>query len=235
MHCAVYFSSWRLKLRRIKKKVGEDLTESNIAKVIKLLNPSTSEKPITKKEACDLLKISYNTQRLQSIIESHNEKLEFRATRRKQKRGRPASADEISEAVRAHLRGDPITDIASRLYRSVPFVRSIIEAVGVPTRGANAEERYAVGIIPDKCVAEEFEEGEIVWSAVDHASATILHQNKNIDYQSKYGCKCYSIYVHESSEEYEAYGPGYYSSALAYDLGGLKHLQEYNIDLKNIS
>ena len=114
-------------------------------------------------------------------------------------------------------------------------MRSIIEAVGVPTRGANAEERYAVGIIPDKCIAEEFDEGEVVWSAADHASATVLHQNKNIDYQSKYGCKCYSIYVHESSEEYEAYGPGYYSSALAYDLGSLKHLQEYDIDLKNIS
>ena len=222
-------------MRRLRKKAGEDLTDSTIAKVIKLLNPSTSEKPITKKEACDLLKISYNTQRLQTIIEGYNERIEFRATRKKQKRGRPASADEISEAVRAHLRGDPITDIASGLYRSVPFVRSIIETVGVPTRGANAEERYAVGIIPDKCVAEEFDEGEVVWSAADHASATVLHQNKNIDYQSKYGCKCYSIYVHESSEEYEAYGPGYYSSALAYDLGSLKHLQEYDIDLKNIS
>ena len=223
-------------MRRLRKKDHEDLSDTNIAKVIKEMHTLDSGRPtITKKEACQILKISYNPARLDKIIEEYNDKLEYRSKRKKQKRGRPASADEISDTVRCHLRGDPITDIAFRLFRSVPFVRSIIESVGVPTRGANSEERTTAGTIPEQCIAEVFEEGEVVWSAKDHASATVLHQETNINYEKIYGSKCYQIYVHENSEEYEAYGPGYYTSALAYDLGSLRHLEQYDIDLKNIS
>ena len=54
-------------IKRVKKKDYENLTSSNIEKVIALLNPgSDTDKPITKKQACDVLNIAYNTARLQT-------------------------------------------------------------------------------------------------------------------------------------------------------------------------
>ena len=190
---------------------------------------------MTKKEACSILKISYNPARLDKIIEEYNDKIEYRKKRRAQKRGRPASNDEISDAVRAYLRGEPITDIAASLYRSVPFVRSLIDGVGVPQKGKNEDERASTYFLPEQSVSTEFEVGDLVWSATKHATATILAEDTKIDYEKKYNSKCYTIFVHETSEDYEHLGAGYYGSELAYDLGSLKHLQEYNIDLKNIS
>jgi hypothetical protein len=55
-----------------------------------------------------------------------------------------------------------------------------------------------------------------------------------MDYQQKYGSKCYTVFVHEGSEEFQHLGAGYYASELAYDLGSLKHLHEYGVDLGRI-
>jgi hypothetical protein len=46
----------------VRKKREEKLSEANINKVIELL---AAEKPITKKEACEILHIAYNTTRSQ--------------------------------------------------------------------------------------------------------------------------------------------------------------------------
>ena len=50
----------------IKTRKHENLTETNIQHVMELLN---ADSPITKKEACSILNISYNTTRLNKIIE----------------------------------------------------------------------------------------------------------------------------------------------------------------------
>ena len=57
--------------RGVKKRSHEKLTDSNIQHVIWLLN---AKSPITKKEACSILNISYNTTRLKTIIEEFVEK-----------------------------------------------------------------------------------------------------------------------------------------------------------------
>ena len=59
-------------MRRIKKKESENLSDTNIRKVINLLSGSS---PITKKEACGILNIAYNTARLQRIIDEFEELL----------------------------------------------------------------------------------------------------------------------------------------------------------------
>ncbi len=208
-----------------------------------------STTPLTKKQACQILKISYNPARLEKIIEDYNDKIEFRARRRLQNRGKPAREDEISDAVRAYLRGTPITNIAGSLYRSVPFIRSIIEKVGVPQRGANEVERNSVAQLPEQCVATEFEIGELVWAAKEHALAKVLNEHteeyakgkpglvSTINYENTYDSKLYGIFVYEwdPDPEYLHLGPGSYSSSLAYDLGSLRHLEQYGIDAKNIS
>jgi len=226
--------------------------------VIALLNPSSSAqpsesstaKPITKKEACDILNISYNTARLQKIIEEYDERKEYTKKRKAGLRGRPASDAEIAEACSSFLGGDTISDISKRLFRSPSFVRSILERVGVPSRPANKEERLNTHYFPDECVAEDFSLGEIAWSAQYHSTVVIkgrltpefLNSKKgmvNVNYEDKYGCPCYSIYVVQKVDSEDTYfsnvqSGGFSAYAPAYELGKLTHLEKYGINLERI-
>ena len=56
--------------RGVKAKAHEKLDGANVQKVINLLG---TDEPITKKEACEILNIRYNTTRLQRIIEENTE------------------------------------------------------------------------------------------------------------------------------------------------------------------
>ena len=230
-------------MRRIKKKESENLSDTNIRKVINLLSGNS---PITKKEACGILNIAYNTARLQRIIDDFQETQAYREKRKSQNRGKAATKQEVADAVTEFLSGSPISTIASGLYRSSGFVKSIIEKVGVPQK---EEGRY--DYLPEECVATSFEEGEIVWSAKYHGPA-IIKQELSIDYQAekpgikdvnyekKYGSKCYNIWVIQKvDDDYSdrwttATGGGFTASALAYDLGKLSHLKEYGVDLSRI-
>src|SRR6056300_106110 len=123
-------------MARVKKRDYEQLTATNIEKVITLLN---GDSPITKKEACEILNIAYNTTRLQKIIDDFLETQEYQKKRRAMNRGKPASNEEIKEAVIGYLAGEPIADIAKGMYRSSAFVKSLIEKVGVPERVSGEE------------------------------------------------------------------------------------------------
>ena len=133
------------------------MSDTNIRKVINLLS---GDSPITKKEACGILNISYNTTRLQRIIDEFEETQTYREKRKSQNKGKAATKDEVADAVTRFLSGDAISEIAAGLYRSAGFIKAIIERTGVPQKG---EHKY--DILPEQCVAESFEEGEIVWSA----------------------------------------------------------------------
>jgi len=104
--------------KRIKKKSYENLSKVNIEKVIALLTldisvqatESPTEKAITKKQACDILNIAYNTTRLSNIIEEYNEQKDIyqkdvsrlcgvvqRLTQRSLKRARASSREILSQ------------------------------------------------------------------------------------------------------------------------------------------
>ena len=223
--------------KNVKKKDHENLTVKNIEKVKLLLNPgSASDKPITKKQACDILNISYNTTRLQNIIEEYDERKEYTKKRKAGLRGRPASDGEIAEACSSFLSGDTISDISKRLFRSPSFVRSILERVGVPSRPSNKEERLTPHYFPDECVSESFQVGEVVWSAKYHAPAVVDKKHENPTYLEKYGSEAYQIYIFEKeAEELDfvstAGKGGFYASSCAHDLGKLNHLAKLGIDL----
>ena len=235
---------------RLKKKSHEKLTAQNIQHVISLLNPTSSQKkPITKREACSILNISYNTTRLDKIIEDYHEQREYRSRRVSQNRGRPARPDEIQDIVKEYLSGENVSNIAKGLYRSPAFVKSILEKIGVPQRPTKIEGRKQEYYLPEQCVADSFEEGEIVWSATHHAPAVIdkkltkEHQDsraglQTVDYVSKYGSDCYSIYVRQKPNTEDMWEMpetgGFYAFSLGYDLGKLKHLEEYGVDLQKI-
>ena len=216
-------------MARVKKKEHEKLTQENIQHVINLLN---SEKPITKKEACQILNITYNTTRLNSIIQDFEDKLNFRAKRKAQLKGKPASKDEIKSAIQSYLRGESVSEISQGMYRSAGFIRAILDRVGVPTRPVAIEERKGCAFLPDQCVAEEFTEGERVWSAFYHAPAIVVKQYEDPMYEEKYAGKCYSIYVLEESESLNV--GGYHGASIAYDLGKLTHLEQHGINVEKI-
>jgi hypothetical protein len=230
-------------MRRVKKKDYENLTESNIQKVIGLLTGTT---PISKKEACSMLNIAYNTTRLQRIIDDYEDKVEYRALRKKQNRGRGATNEEIRESVERYLSGDSIAEIAAGLFRSAGFVRSLIDRVGVPATSTESGTAY----LPETCVAEDFASGEIVWSAVYNKPARVDYELSvdyqaekagfsDVNYEKKYGSKCYAIYimeeVREDTEKWMNVNTGGFAAySLAYDLGKLKHLEKYGVDLSRI-
>ena len=194
-----------------------------------------------------MLNIAYNTARLQRIIDDYQDKVEYRALRKKQNRGRAASDEEIREAVERYLSGDSIAEIASGLFRSAGFVRSLIDKVGVPT---SVPEAGRINYLPDSCIADSFSPGEIVWSAVYNKPARVDHELSvdyqaeragfiDVNYEEKYGSKCYAIYVmeeiREDTEKWANVETGGFSAySLAYDLGKLQHLKKYGVDLSRI-
>lgn len=236
-------------MKRLKKKEHENLTSENIEKVIGLLHPEDGSKGISKKEACEILNIAYNTTRLQKIIDEHNDGKAYVELRKKQNRGKPASNQEIAEAVTGYLKGESVSEISRGLYRSPSFVRGILERVGVPER-ATGEEKKQVDYIPEQCVSDTFAEDEIVWSARHHATA-IVRKEVSVDYQAekpgffdtnyekKYSSKCYSIWVVEDIDDSKSEDlwarvetGGYNAYVCAYDLGKLEHLKEYGVRLE---
>jgi hypothetical protein len=230
----------------VKKKSHENLTNTNIQYVIDLLK---DDDPITKKEACSILNISYNITRLTNIIDEYNEHLEYKNKRKAQNKGKSARPDEVVRVIEDYLDGDSIIEIASHLYRSVPFIKGIIKRVGIPIRASQEEIKKGIPVLPEPCIAEEFEDDEIVWCPRYNAAAKIIHEvtvqyqynykgysgykdySKCINYEEKYSSKCYSIYIIKESESDRVFGFGSYQ--LAYDLGKLQHLEEYGIDIKS--
>ncbi len=239
----------------IRQKDYEKLSSTNVQKVVDLLN---QDDPITKKEACEILNIRYNTTRLQRIIDDHLELWEYKNKRKEQKKGTGATKDEISEVLQMYVDGDNISTIAESLYRSNAFVKAVIQRVGIPQRLSKEEHskcyRHKYQMLPEQCVAEQFEDGELVWAVKDNKIAKVLREltpeymeskegyvKPVTSYEKKYGSKGYSIYVYDPVPQEaidKSFFPwldgrkvGYYSFSLAYDLGSLRHLEQYGVKL----
>lgn len=148
-----------------KRKINDDenLTEASIERVISLLEP-TEGKPITKKDACQILNIAYNTTRLGQIIDKYKEKKQREADRRAALRGKPATNDEITFIISEYLEGQTIDAITKSTYRPVNFIKHILDKYDVPIR-ANSHDYFRPELIPEGAARERFNVGEIVYSA----------------------------------------------------------------------
>ncbi|MDA9581363.1 hypothetical protein N9R80_00065 [bacterium] len=238
----------------VKKKDYENLSTQNIEKVIALLNPSssapTTTKAITKKEACDILNIAYNTTRLNKIIEEYHEKKAYTAQRKKKLRGQPASQAEIAEACESYLQGGTVSEISKSLFRSPAFVQALLEKVGVPQRPANKEEKQGSHYYPDDLMASDFAEGEIAWSATYHAAVEVKHRltpeflkskkgMTEFDYESKYGCPAYAVYIRQKVDSEDTFfsnvsAGGFSAYVPAYELCKLEHLKQYGVRIDRL-
>ena len=233
--------------RGIKKRSYEKLSDSDIQNVIGLLE---SGKPFTKKEACQRLNISYNTIRLNNIIAEYKDKLAFREKRKSQNKGKAATSYEIVETIVLYLNQEPISLIASSLYRSSSFIRGILNRVGVPDVPTKEGKRKC-GFLPEAMISTVFGRDEIVWSAKNHGLAKVLNEitlkeqekpgygSLKIDYEKRDGSKLYNIYVLEKGDYSNSFFPnvqcgGFYSCGHAYDLGRLDHLIEHGVDISRL-
>ena len=234
----------------IRSKSGEKLSFDNIERVIQQLE---QDNPITKKEACGILNIRYNTTRLQKIIDDHLDTKAFRETRKSQNKGKAATEDEIRSVVKMYIDGFNISGIADNIYRSPAFVKNIVERVGIPQKLAESDyDGMRNAMLPEQCVAEEFDYNEKVWYPKKNKFAIIKHEITQkyqserkgyacygniaqcVNYEDKWGAKCYTVFILEPCDTSNTLFPwidgertGFWGTALAYELGSLSHLQKY--------
>lgn len=194
-----------------KRNVNELLSDSNLEKVIGLL---AAEKPITKKAACELLNISYNTTRLDNILREYKERLAYEKEQRQKKRYTAATPQEIDFAVSAYLEGTPVSEISKRIYRSTSFVTNILERLECPKRVLGSTYQNPE-LIPDSAIKESFNIGEKVWSARYNSMAEI-----EAEVPTQPGV--YRIWLLAEEWQQKAYQP-------YWELASLQHLRDKGI------
>jgi len=222
----------------IKKKSYEKLDDKNIQRVIDALE---DKNPVTKKEACEMLNISYNTTRLGKIISDYETTKRHRKRMMAKNRGKPATKEELREMIMGYLTGSPVSNIAKRMYRSPAFVKGNLDRIGVPTKVAEGE----LFVPPDECVKYEFEVGEWVWFNDSHPDAKggkagIIESEADSAKCNAEGVKGYRITYFVPLEWQEGmwvpWWPGIrrfkaHAFKRAYDLASIQHLiDEYGIN-----
>lgn len=144
-----------------RSREDENLSKPNMLKVIKLLE---QEKPITKKEACERLNISYNTTRLKKLIEEFKTKEENSKKRRAKLRGKPLTSDEYGLIAQEYLNGESLAGISELIYRPVTLIKKAIEELGIPER--NADHSYHnPPLLEDHSIREDYKKDDLVYSA----------------------------------------------------------------------
>jgi hypothetical protein len=196
-----------------KAREHELLSDQNIAKVIGLLS---QEKPITKKAACELLNISYNTSRLDSIIKEYKERKAYAQEQREKKRYTPATKQEIEYVVTSYMEGAAIQHIADHIYRSSNFVTNTIDRLGVPRRHGSAD-YWNPELVPEAAQRDSFVIGEKVWAARYNSLAEIEAEVPNQP-------GVYRIWLLAEEWQQKAYQP-------YWELASLEHLKQQGINL----
>ena len=158
--------------RGVRKREGEDF--SNIEEVIKLLD---QDKPITKKAACEMLSITYNTTRLQKIIDEYIEQREYESRRRKELRNKPLSNEEISEIISSYLENGNISEIADFTFRSTQVIKRTLSKYHIPLR--NSKNTYANPVDLDiSAFADDYTKDNLVYSAKYDQAAIVSKKIK---------------------------------------------------------
>lgn len=198
------------------KNEDERLDEAHFERVIAGLEPKDGTKGITKKEACAILGIAYNTTRLGTLIDKYKENKKRDAERRAALRGKPATKDEICFVIVEYLEGGTVDAISKSLFRSIHFVKSILESHNVPIR-SRSRDYFQPALIPDGAVRERFKVGEKVYSARYDSLALIETEA----FSEKHGW-FYRIWLLSERQRQYAYQE-------AMELASLEHLRELGV------
>ena len=195
----------------------ERMTDANIERVIELLEPKEQGvKPITKKDACQILGMSYNTTRLDSIIQTHKDRKEKTAKRRAEKRGKPLTEDEVQFIIQSYLAGDPISTIGENTYRGSQLIKQVLDRYSVPIRKSSPD-YFKPELIPEAAMRDKFEVGEVVYSARYDSMAKILAEQTHAEYGW-----IYRVWLLSDRWLQNAYQP-------ASELASLAHIRELGV------
>jgi hypothetical protein len=173
--------------RGIKVKEGENLSPSNIAKVVEALENTP---PITKKEACQMLNISYNTTRLSRIIDEYKERLEFVEKRKKAVKNQPIDNFDRQTIVQSYLSNESIASIADSVFRTPQVVKNILKQYNIPIRNRAYTYQDPV-LLEDDAWAEDYTKGDLVFSARYNSPAYI---DKLVEVNNSHG-SVYRIWI----------------------------------------
>jgi len=218
LNAAFFFLGDPMASKRRKSALEEErMTDANIERVIKLLDPKEENtKPITKKDACQVLGMAYNTTRLGQVLEDYKAKKQRVAEKRAQLRGKPATEGDVHYVIAQYLNGESVDKISSSLYRSAQFVKRILEEHSVPIR-SNSYDYFKPQLIPEGAVRDRFSVGEIVYSTRYDSKARVdAEQNTE-----KHGW-VYRIWLLSERWQQFAYQP-------VYELASLEHLKAIGV------
>lgn len=194
----------------------ELMTDANIAKVIRLLEPAEEgAKPITKKDACQILGMAYNTTRLATIIQQYKDKQARDKKFRAEKRGKPITEGELQFIISEYLDGGTIDAISKSIHRSAGWVKQVLEQYSVPIR-TPGHSYFDPQLIPEGAVRDRFNVGEVVYSARYDVLAKIT--SEKLDPKHGY---IYSMWL-KGNWQQNAYQP-------AYELASLEHLRTLGV------
>jgi hypothetical protein len=195
------------------KNDNERLDEAHFERVIAGLE---ADKPMTKKDACAILGISYNVTRLGTLVEKYKENKARNISRREALRGKPATTEEIIYIIQEYLEGSTIDAISKSTFRSSGLVKSTLEKYNVPIR-ATSYDYFKPELIPDGAVRPRFLVGEIVYSARYDSLARVDTEQLT----EKHGY-VYRIWLLAEKWKQNAYQE-------AFELASLQHLRELGV------
>jgi hypothetical protein len=191
------------------------LNKAKLTEVRNLLKPETG-KPITKKLACEMLGIAYNTARLDKMITEHEEDTLRQKKKKDANRGKPATDYEISCCIESYLDKEPMSHLVERLGRSKLFVQRILDVVGLPERSTDND--YFNPVLLEEGFSQQYlDSGALVYSA-RHQEVGEVKGNAPCPIEGAY-------WVRLATEEYIA--------IMYYDLLPLDEMvKKYNLKLK---
>lgn len=170
----------------------------------------------TKKAACEVLGIAYNTTRLSNLIEEFLSRQERDKKFRSQKRKEAVSKDEVANWVTSYLNGATLSELSNTYYRSQTVIKHHLEKHGALLRQAKVD-RLNPPVLPEQCISDSFEVGQYVWSTAYNCIALV---------KAKVGDYVYRIHVLGN-------GLQEFSNQPAWELGNLSHLEALGVNLKS--
>ena len=199
-------------MARSRARDHERLDDDNMKLVISKLE---AENPITKKQACDLLNIAYNTKRLGTLITGYKDRIATRKRLFAKNRGAVWSEFDLKELVVRYLNGDAISSLSTSIYRSPGAIKKKLRQVGVPLRDKDITYHNPL-LLPDGSAKEDYSKGDLVWSARYNCVAEVQDKFQELPHHGN----VYSIWIFGSHNQF-GYQPWY-------ELGSLPILEQVN-------
>lgn len=190
-------------MARVRKQANEQLSDQNLERVIALLE---AEKPITKKDACAMLHIAYNTTRLTKIIDEYKANIKQRAEMRKRFRNKPLEKGDLKLIVSSYLAGDSLADISDNIFRSVALVKRTLIRLHIPLRDSSIDYWHPVEV-PLEAMQDDYVKDDLVFSARYNQPACIMKKLKE---------EIYRIWLYKDQQ---------FAIQPFYELSDLRHVQ----------